>query len=592
MTSHFLNLVFLVVLLAACSEPKRADMILINGDIHTLDSANTVVQAVAVQGGKFIAVGTNETILKLKGDSTLVIDAKGATVIPGLVDDHLHVIRGGLNYNLELRWDGLTSLKRGLEMIQEQVARTPKGEWVRVVGDWSEFQFDERRLPTLDELNEIASETPVIVLHLYAQAFLNKAAIKALGYTKETLVKDGEIVLDKNGEPTGLLLAKPNALVLYSSISKAPKLSPQDQENSSLHFFREMNRLGVTSVVDAGGGFQNYPEDYTLAKKLAQEGKLTLRIAYYLFAQKPKQELQDYERWTTVVKMGQNDDLMRPSGYVMSGGGENLLWSAADFENFLLPRPDLEKAMEADLKMIIKLLVKNRWAFRIHATYDETIVRFLNVFEEVNKEIPFNGLRWAIDHAETVSDENLKRIKALGGGIALQGRMAYQGEYFVNRYGAEKAKQTPPVKKIIQLGIPVGLGTDGTRVASYHPWTAIYLFTSGKTLGGLELYPSENRLARNEALRLFTNGAAWFSGDDDRKGVIAKGRLADFVILNKNYFTIPEREILQLESRLTVVNGKAVYGAGEYERFSPALPPISPAWSPVIHYGGYQTPMK
>lgn len=564
-----------------------ADMILRNGKIATLNKDNEFVSAAAIKDGKFLGRGSDEEVMKYKGSKTKVIDVEGRTVIPGLDDSHSHLIREGLNYNLELRWDGVTSLKQALEMLRKQAKRTPEGQWVRVVGGWSEYQFEEKRLPTLEEINDAAPNTPVFVMYLYGLGFLNKAGIKALGYTKDTKYPGGEVELDGDGNPTGLLIAKPSALILYSTLLKAPNLSMEDQINSTLHFFRELNRFGVTSSIDAGGGGQNYPDNYEVAKKLAQERKLTIRVAYYLFAQEKGKELQNYETWIKMVKPNHNDDMFRLNGYVMEGGGENLTWSAADFENFLEPRPELGENMEGDLKPIVQLLVKNRWPFRIHATYGESIERFLDVFEEVNKETSFNGLRWFIDHAETVSEKNLKRVKALGGGIAVQNRMMFQGEHFVKRYGAKAAEDAPPIRKIMEVGIPLGLGTDCTRVSSYNPWLALYWITSGKTWGGTVLYPKEKSLSRVEALRLMTEGSAWFSGEENVKGTIEVGKYADLAVLSSDYFSVPEEEIKSIESVLTIVGGKPVYGAGEYKNLAPDLPPVSPVWSPVAEYSGY-----
>jgi len=265
-----------------------------------------------------------------------------------------------------------------------------------------------------------------------------------------------------------------------------------------------------------------------------------------------------------------------------------LVFSAADFEDFLQPRPDLPPSLEPELKAVVTLLAQNRWPFRIHATYDESITRFLNVFEEVNREVPLKGLRWIIDHAETISERSIDRIKALGGGIAVQDRMAFQGEYFIDRYGKQAAEHSPPIRQMLAMGVPVGAGTDATRVASYNPFVSLYWLVSGKTVGGTALYPEANRLDRAEALRHYTVGSAWLSGEEDKKGSFERGKLADLAVLSADYFSVPEEEIKGIESVLTVVGGKVVYGSGEFERLAPPPLPVSPDWSPVKVYGGYQ----
>ncbi len=569
------------------SNPKKvksnADMILINGRIATMDEHSTFVSAAAIKDSRFIDVGTDKEIKAYLGDKTQVIDAGGRTVIPGLDDSHIHIIRGGLNYNMELRWDGVNSLAEALNMLREQAKRTPPPQWVRVVGGWSEFQFRERRMPTMDEINEAAPDTPVFILHLYHCAMLNSAALHAVGYTKDTPdPPGGEMQRNENSNPTGLLLAKPNALILYSTLAKGPKLSYDDQINSTRQFMRELNRFGVTSAIDAGGGFQNYPEDYTVVSDLAKKGQLTVRIAYNLFTQGPGHEIEDFANWIKLTKPGEGDEFYR-----MNGAGEMLVFSAADFENFPEPRPELPSSLEDELKDVVRLLVQNRWPFRLHATYDESITRFLNVLEKVNREVQFNGLRWFLCHAETISHSNIERVRALGGGIGIQDRMAFQGEHFIARYGARAAGQAPPVRRMIEMGVPVGAGTDATRVASYNPWVSLYWLVTGRTAGGTTLYPKENRLDRMEALRLFTTGSAWFSNEEDSKGSIETGKFADLAVLSSDYFSVPEEQIKKLESVLTIVGGRVVYGKGDFERLAPPPLAVSPEWSPVSAFQNF-----
>ncbi len=556
---------------------QKADLIVRNATIATVDAAKPQARALAVAGNRFVAVGDEADVMRHAGAGTRVIDARGRRVIPGLVDSHIHVIRGGLSYNLELRWDGVPALADAMRLLREQVARTPAPQWVRVVGGFSAHQFAEKRLPTLEELNAVAPDTPVFVLHLYDRALLNAAALRAAGYTRGTPDPPGsEIVRDAGGEPTGLLLAKPNALLLYSALAKGPKLPYDYQLNSTRHYMRELNRLGITSVVDAGGGFQNYPDDYRVITDLHEAGQLTLRFAYNLFTQKPGEELADFTRWTEHNRYPQGDDF-----YKLNGAGEMLVFSAADFEDFRQPRPDLPANMEPDLEAVVRLLAANRWPWRMHATYDETISRALDVFEKVDREIPLAGIHWFFDHAETISDRNIERVARLGGGIAVQHRMAYQGEYFVERYGSQAAERTPPVRRMLELGVPVGVGTDATRVASYDPWTAMSWLVTGRTIGGLAIYPQRNRLDRGTALDLYTRANTWFSNEQGLKGQIKEGQLADFAILSADYFAVPEDDIRSIVSVLTAVDGKVVYADGDFAALDPGVPAAMPDWSPV-----------
>ncbi|WPP01581.1 amidohydrolase [Pseudomonas sp. HR96] len=562
----------------------NAELILFNGRFHTVDATKPNASAVAISAGRFVAVGNDAEAMALRGAATQVIDLKGRTVIPGLNDSHLHLIRGGLNYNLELRWEGVPSLADALRMLREQALRTPTPQWVRVVGGWNEFQFAEKRMPTIEELNQAAPDTPVFVLHLYDRALLNRAALRVVGYTRDTPnPPGGEIVRDSHGEPTGMLVARPNAMILYATLAKGPKLPLEYQVNSTRQFMRELNRLGLTSVIDAGGGFQNYPDDYQVIEQLAKAQQLTVRIAYNLFTQKPKEELADFRNWTSSVTLHQGDDFLRHNG-----AGEMLVFSAADFEDFLEPRPDLPQAMEDELEPVVRHLVEQRWPFRLHATYDESISRMLDVFEKVDREIPFNGLPWFFDHCETISPKNIERVRALNGGIAIQDRMAFQGEYFVERYGAKAAEATPPIKRMLAEGVPVGAGTDATRVSSFNPWTSLYWMVSGRTVGGLALYPEG--LPRATALELYTRGSAWFSSEQGKKGQIKVGQLADLAALSADFFSVEPEAIKAIESVLTVVGGQVVYAADEFEPLCPASLPVLPDWSPVARVPGHWRP--
>jgi predicted amidohydrolase YtcJ len=561
-----------------------ADLIVTNARITTLNPAQPSASAMAVKDGKLLAVGDEREVLPHLGPSTRRIDAHGKRIVPGLIDSHTHLIRGGLNFNLELRWDGVRSLAQAMDMLKAQVDVTPAPQWVRVVGGFTEHQFAERRLPTLNELNAVAPDTPVFILHLYDRALLNAAALRAVGYTKDTSnPPGGQIQRAADGTPTGLLLAKPNALILYATLAKGPRLDPEDQINSTRLFMRELNRLGITSVIDAGGGFQNYPDDYQIIQKLEAENELTVRIAYNLFTQNKGAEKQDFDRWTEMLPVFSGS-----STFKHNGAGEMLVFSAADFEDFREPRPELPAGMEGELEDVVRLLVEKRWPFRLHATYDESISRALNVFEKVNRDVPFSGLHWWFDHAETISRPNIDRVKELGGGIAVQHRMAYQGEYFVERYGSRAAEATPPIKAMLEAGVPVGAGTDATRVASYNPWVCLSWLVTGKTVGGLQLTAEHNLLDRHQALQLWTQSNTWFSHDEGRKGQIVAGQYADFAVLSSDYFSIPESDISDLYAELTVMGGRIVHGSGPFVDQAPPPPKASPDWSPVRRFGGYQ----
>jgi predicted amidohydrolase YtcJ len=566
----------------SATEPARsADLVVFNGKIATQDDQRSFVSALAVKDGRIVATGDDRDVMRHAHGDTTRIDLNGRTVIPGLVDAHLQAIRGGQTFNLELRWDGVPSLADALGLLRRQVRRTPAPQWVRVAGSWTALQFAEKRGPTAAELNAIAPDTPVFIQHLGDSAWLNAAALRAIGYGRDTPdPPGGELRRDRHGRPTGLLLARPDPAVLGAALERAPALAADDRINSTRQFMHALNRVGVTSAIDAGGDGLAYPDDYAAVMMLARRGELTTRIAYALGARHAGREIDDFAKWIALTASGDGDAFLRTNG-----AGERLLFSAVDLGNFLEPRAELPASVEADLTAVVRLLVRHRWPFRLHATYDESIGRFLDVFEAVNREMPFDGLRWCFDRCETISDANIARIAALGGGVIVQPRMAFQGEAFIARHGAAAATRAPPVRAMLAAGLPVGVGSGATGAASYNPFVALYWMVSGRSVGGTVLYPARTRLGRMEALRRHTVGSAWFSADERSKGALVPGRYADFAVLSDDYFTIDARCIPQLSSVLTVVDGKVVHAEAEFSPLAPPPPPVSPGWSPVAAGG-------
>lgn len=566
---------------ATHAQTNAADLVLLNGRITTMDPARPETTALAARDGVFVAVGSDDEMRDLIGPFTQVIDARGQRVIPGLNDSHTHAIRGAVNYNLEVRWDGVDSLEEALHLLREQAERTPTGQFIRVAGGFSEFQFKEKRLPTVAELDVVSPDHPVLIHHLYKLTLLNTKAVEWYGYDKpgHPEYPGGIIEKDAGGNATGRLLAAPSGLLMYKTLAAAPKLAIRDQINSSLQYFDVLNELGITSVSDAGGGGMAFPDadPYKVIRWLHEYGLLTTRIGYHSFPQQKGKELSDYQTWTAEIRAGAGDDMLK-----FVGAGENLSWASYDFEIFGEARPDIDDGAEDYQRQIMTVLGEARWPFRQHITYDETGDRLLPVYEDVANGA---GLTpgWFVDHIETFSQKNLERIAALGGGIALQNRIQFQAEDFVVNYGTEALKKTPNFRAMLDLGVPVGGGTDATRVTSFNPWYSIQWMTTGLSRGGMRMYDDANLLTREEALRLWTIGSAWFTGDAGKKGAITPGQFADFAVLDRDCFSVTDAEIASLKSELTVVGGQVVYGAGIFARDDlKHIPEVSPDWSPVI----------
>jgi len=564
-----------------------ADLVVRNAKVTTIDPNAPNAEAFAIKDGKFYRVGSNSAVSDVIGRKTKVIDAKGHRVIPGLNDSHTHGVREGLHYGLELRWDWVSSVEEALAMLAEEVKHTPKGQWIRVVGGFSWEQFKEKRMPTLEEINKVAPNHPVYIFYLYAYGMLNKKAIEVLNYDNEPidLYHKGRIEKDRNGRATGIITAAPSGLIMYKTLTKLPKMTRPQQVLGTQHFMNEMNALGLTSLSDAGGGGMQYPDAYDVIQDVNKQGLSTVRVGIHTFPQVGGREYNDYKRWIGMVKPGDGDDMYR-----FIGGGENIAWAAYDYEIFAQQRPNLEPNVREVALPIYKLLAENNWPWRQHVTYNESAQILLDMYEEVaaagDGKLPKGTF---IDHGETFDERTLERIAKLDLGIAIQNRIAYQAEDFVKNYGAAALAQTPPIKKMLKMGIPVGGGTDATRVSSYNPWYSIHWLATGQSRGGRQMYGDDNILTREEAIGLWTKGSAWFTGDDGKKGQIKVGQLADFTILNQDVMEVPDALIPRTHSKLTGLGGKVVHAYDVFEKYAPAaLPDVAPDWSPLYRTGDFR----
>lgn len=573
-----------------------ADLIVHNARITTQNPAQPSAAALAVKAGKIYAVGENIEILRFGGPQTTIIDARGRRLIPGLNDAHIHVHKAGLKYNYAVRWDGVPKLQLALDRLRQQAKRTPKAHWIKVVGGWSPYQFEEQRLPTMVELNEAVPNNPFIVQYAYNVAFLNDLALDALGINKEgfRLPPLTRFERDETGKRTGVLYGEPGSVMFWIIETLVPQPSFAEQENSMLQLVKELNRLGLTSVIDAGG--VGYPEQHGVLRRLVAQDKLNLRFGFTEIGDRntDRGEIEDALYGITEAlptSIGQNMHPKLEHGYEFEGIGEAIRLELLDYENFdqpahVLDPERVEKIIQAD----ITHLVKRRIPFRIHATYNENITAILDALEALHQTLPFDGLRWGIEHAEFISKRNIERIHALGGGITIQNKMAWHGDGFITTYGRDKALQTPPFNKLLASGVPLTLGTDGLRVSSYNPWISIAWAVTGKAVSGTEVLSADNRLTRAEALRLYTLGSAWFQYEEHEKGRIAPGYLADFVLLDKDFFAVSEDEIASITAQLTVLGGRVIHGQGPYQTLAPSIPAPIPTWSPVHHYPGYYQP--
>ncbi len=570
-----------------------ADLIVFNAAIFTNNPGQAEASALAVKGGRIYSVGPDADVLTLKGPKTRIIDAKGRRLIPGIIDAHTHVLNeSGFNYNV--RWDGVPTLRRALAMLREQAKRTPEGQWVKVIGGWSPYQFEENRFPTLDELRTAVPDRPLIVQYAYNRAFLNGPAIEALGVgtARFPTLPGTDFERDARGKYTGVVHGYTFTFIAMETM--VPQLSHEEEVSSLIHTVHALNRFGVTSVIDAGN--RGYPKPQATVDILARDDRLNVRMPFVdmQFGDGTPMNMVDAQIEVTTktapISPGQNLHPTLDHGHVYRGAGEVLQLEVHDHENFDRPAVVIDpEQMRQHVERNVAKLVRRRIPFRMHISYDENITPFLDALETLNKTVPLAGLKWSIEHAETISPRNIARVKALGGGIALDPKMALHGDGFIKTHGRAKALMTPRLRELVDSGIPLAMTTDAFRAATFNPWVGIGWMVTGRSVSGSEVLATNNRLSRVEALRLFTSGPAWFMDAETEMGMIAPGHLADFALLDRDYFTVNEDRIQDVSSVLTIMDGRVVFGAQEYGSLTPALPAVLPDWSPVRHFGGYHS---
>ncbi len=543
------KLIGLAALLAVHAASQSADTLLINGKIVTIDASFPTREALAIRDSRIVALGTTAEIRKLAGAKSTVIDLKGQTVIPGLIDSHMHAIRAALSFSTEVNWIGASSLVEAIGRIHEASQTMRPGAWLIVAGGWNVQQFKEKRRPRQAELLAAAPNNPVYVQLGYGWVMMTPAALKELHIAGDAdLPAGGKLDKDANGNLTGGITGGNNAIVAL--FDKLPKPNFEEQVEGTTKFFRELNRLGITGVVDPGGNNVS-AEDYQAVFKVWREGRMTVRVAYSLCGPTPGSEFAELKDLTQMLPMGFGDDMLR-----FNGLGERITWAMNN--NAKPSDADKQKYYE-----IARWAAERGMSLTMHWTNEESVDQLLTIFERVNKEVPVTGLRWSIAHLNNASPESLRRMKALGMGWTVQDAL-----YFSNEQAQTPAlRREPPVMTAKEVGVPVGAGTDAHRVASYNPFTSLQWFLDGKTVSGIALRGPEETPGRTDALRFYTLGSAWFSRDEDKRGSLAVGKLADLAVLTKDYMSAPVGEVGGIESLLTMVGGRVVYASGPYARF-------------------------
>jgi len=527
---------------------QEADLVVIHAKVATLDGGSRIEEALAVRRGHITAIGNDAAIQALIGSRTQVVDAGRRTVIPGLIDSHMHAVRAGLSYSVEVNWIDARTIAEAMSRLRTAAHRSRPGAWLVIAGGWTEQQFEERRRPTLQEVLTAVPEQPVWIQLFYSGLLLTPKARESLGIAADALPPKMTAQLDAQGNPTGWLESEITGL--SSLFDRLPKPTPQDNVAGTRQFFAELNRLGITGVVDPGG-FSLYPSQYRALQQLWREHALTVRVAFSLFAQNADSELADFKNMTQLLPMGFGDDMLK-----FNGIGERV--TLAMYNNDAPDATTQEKFYE-----VLQWAARQGMAVTIHWVDGKSLPVLLDIYERLNREVAITDLRWSIAHLDDVSAQSLARMKSLGIGWTMQDSMYFAGDR-VRAARGDAVLHMPPLMTAVRAGVVVGAGTDAHRVATYNPFIALQWMLDGKTIGGNATRGSDETPSRELALRFYTLNSAWFSFDDDKRGSLAVGKLADFAILDQDYFTAPVEQIGRTVSLMTVVGGKVVYAAAPF----------------------------
>jgi predicted amidohydrolase YtcJ len=553
--SGLLVMVTLGIGAPASLRAEPADLLLVNGRITTLDETSSIREALAVEAGRITATGSADEMRKLAGAATKIIDLNGRTVIAGLIDSHIHSIRAGFRYASEVHWDGATSVSEAMERLRSAAIHARPGAWLIVAGGWTPRQFAESRRPTEAEIAAVAAEHPVYIQLFYGSMLINAMGREMLGIkSDEDLLPAAKFERDSEGTASGWIIG--TSAFITSTYSRLPKPTMEEAIEGTRRFLRELSRFGLTGVIDPGG-HNLEPEDYSALFRLWRQHALPLRVVYSISAPRPGKELEDFQTYTRFLPMGTGDDLLR-----FNGIGECVTWGM--YNNETPDDADKEEFYHAALWAATQGMT-----LTVHWNNDSSVHHLLDVLERVNREVPIAKLRWSVAHLHDASDASLQRMKALGVGWLMQDGMYFSAPSYIAERGSAQMRRTPPIVSALRLALPVGGGTDANRVMIPNPFVSLRWMLDGRTVDGIATRGTEEIPSREEALRIYTEGSAWFAHDEGRRGRLVPGMLADLAVLSEDYFSVPLSRIAQIHSLLTMVGGKIVYAEGPFSDLDP-----------------------
>ena len=543
------SLFFATLLAAAVSLPRanaQPDSIYFNGKILKVDAAFTVAEAVSVKGGRISAVGKSADLLAKAGASTRKIDLKGRTVIPGLIDNHLHYLRGASRWRFEARIDGVISREAALRIIADKAKEVGPGNWVFVLGGWSEQQFaDKPGGFTQDELDRAAPDNPVFIQKSYSRAYMNSLASSKLpragGSGNLPRGSSGSSARSARGESSGRSRSSSSAsTTINAAIRFIPQRTKGQRVEDVAYFNADLNRMGLTTVYDVG---RITDGNFDPVIQLAKENRLSVRVYHALrYRAYGRTDVPDAISAILAAKPDDNDDW-----FGVIGIGEH---TYGPMHDSAMGSTIFGRHVWSQFEQLAAAAAKNGWHIHEHAMQDSTAAGILDIAERLNPAHPMKELRWTIAHCDLISEATIKRAQELGLTLAVHNKTAKP---------AVEGRDSPPVAAMQKSGIVWGLGSDGTVVATINPFHTLWWVTSGK------VFPNRTSIrkpiSRAAALTAHTRSNAYLMFKEKDLGSIEVGKLADMVVLDRDYLTVPVGEIRDIKPVMTIVGGELVYAA-------------------------------
>jgi predicted amidohydrolase YtcJ len=517
----------LLLVSGTLAQQAPVDVALTNGKIITVDERFTIAQAVAVRGDQIVAVGTNEEINRLAGPATRRIDLRGQSVIPGLIDNHMHLLRYATTWKYEVRWDGVETRKEALELLRARAQASKPGEWIYNLGGWALEQFNDDPKPfTRDELDRVAPDNPVFLQASYFEAFVNSRGAQVLGVTTPT----GHI--DEDG--------------FRPLVNKLPLVVDENIEASMGGMIHDLNRSGLTAVGSAGCD----PDELARYIRWADETRLNIRV-YCITAPGGGGGVDQLLPRIAQMKLFQGDKWIDHHTY-----GEGVLGALSD--PMFRHRESTKAEDLAQWRRIVTEIAKAGMPLHVHTNFTETIDAFLDQIQAVDKEYPVRNLRWVLAHFNQPNAAQLERMKNLGMYAAVHPWAVINGGINLRQFG-DAALDMAPLATIQASGITWGFGSDGSRANQILPFETLSWAVTGKMVGGKTVL--RQPISREDALIAHTRKNAYLVFQENNLGSIQAGKLADLVVIDRDYLTIPADQIKDIKVVMTLVGGRIAYEA-------------------------------